>query len=72
MLDLGRESGQLGVCAEVLAQTTDMFDRHENPVPLRIIQLEVLGAGAIVRLKRSGTNVPADAMSRMDNQFARL
>lgn len=72
MLDLGRESGELGVRTKVLAQTTDVFDWHENPMPLGIIQLKVLSGGAIVRPKRPGPNVPADAVSRMDNQFARL
>ena len=72
MLDFRGESGELRVGAEVLAQATDVLDRHENAVSLGVIQLEVLRSGAIVRLKHPGTHVPANAMGGMDNQFAGL
>jgi len=72
VLDFRGKPSQLRVCAEVLAQATDVFDRDENPVPLSVIKLEVLGSGAIIGLKHPGTHVPADAMGGMDNQFARL
>jgi hypothetical protein len=72
VLDFRGKSGQLRVDAEVLAQATDVFDGDENPMPLSVIELEVFGPGAIIRLKHPGTHVPADAMGGMDNQFARL
>jgi hypothetical protein len=72
VLDFRGESGQLSVCAEVLAEATDMLNGHENAVPLSVIQLEVFGSGAIIGLEHPGTDVPADAMGGMDNQFARL
>jgi len=72
VLDLGGEPSQLCIGAEVLAQATDVFDRNENSMPLGIIELKVLSSGAIVRLQHPGTDVAADAVGGMDNQFARL
>lgn len=72
MLDFRRQSGQLRIGAEVLAQATDVLNGDENAVPLGVIQLEVFRSGAIVRLKHPGTNVPANAVGRVDNQLARL
>jgi hypothetical protein len=72
VLDFRGESSQLGICADVLAQATDVFDGDENAMSLGVVQLEVFGSGAIISLKHPGTHVPADAMGGMDNQFARL
>ena len=72
VLDFRRESGQLRIGAEVLAQATDVLNGDENAVPLRVIQLEVFGSGAIIRLKHPCTDVPADAVGGVDNQLARL
>lgn len=72
MLDFRGESGQLSVCAEVLAQAADVFNGDENAMSFCVIQLEVFGSTAIVGLKHPGTHVSADAMGGMDNQLARL
>lgn len=72
MLDFRGKAGQLGVCAEVLAEATDVFNRNENTVSLGVVQLKVFRSGAIIRLQHPSTNVSADAVSGMDNQFAGL
>lgn len=72
MLDLGCETGQRCFGADVLGQATDVFDRNENSLPLRIIQLEVLGTAAIVGLQQTRTHIATDTVGGVDNQFARL
>ena len=72
VLDFRGQSRQGSVCAEVLAQATDVLNGDENSVSLRVIQLQVFGSGAIVGLKHPGTHVPADAVGGVNNQLARL
>jgi hypothetical protein len=72
VLDLGCETGQRCVGADVLGQAADVFNRNENSLPLRIIQLEVLGTAAIVCLQQTRTHIATDTMGGVDNQFARL
>jgi len=72
VLDLGGETGQRCVGADVLGQAADVFDRNENSLPLRIIQLEVLGTAAIVCLQQARTYIATDTVGGVDNQLARL
>jgi hypothetical protein len=65
----GGEPGQGGLFAEVLAQAPDVFDRHEDAMTFGIVELKVLGGGAIGCLEQPGSRVSAEAMRGMEHQL---
>ena len=46
-----------------------MFDGHEDAMALGVVELKILGACAVGRLEKPGSDVTAEAMSGMKNQL---
>ena len=56
----------------MLVQSTNVFDRNENPVSFGIIELEVLCCRPITGLQQFGARVPTDPVGHMYDQFAEM
>src|SRR5438445_11014528 len=65
-LHFGVEPGQGNVVAHVLAQPADVFDRDEDAVALRILELQELGGGPVRAFHLTGPGIPAQSVGGME------
>jgi hypothetical protein len=64
------EPRQRDVVADVFAQAADVFDRYEDAITLRILELQELGGCPVCTFHLAGPLIPAQSVGGMDDKLA--